>query len=51
MMLNHVREPKAAASLQAAVESVYRSGKGLTADVGGHSSTLEFADTVIAALR
>jgi isocitrate dehydrogenase (NAD+) len=50
MMLKHVREPKAAASLQAAVESVYRTGKGLTADVGGKSSTLEFADAVIAAL-
>jgi isocitrate dehydrogenase (NAD+) len=51
LMLKHVKELKAAERLQAAVEAVYISGKGLTKDVGGTATTAEFADAVIAELR
>jgi isocitrate dehydrogenase (NAD+) len=51
MLLNHVKEEKAAARLQSAVEAVYASGEKLTPDVGGNATTAEFADTVIASLQ
>ena len=51
MMLTHLGEPEAAHKLQSAVETVYREGKYLTGDVGGSSSTLEFADAVVKAIR
>jgi isocitrate dehydrogenase (NAD+) len=51
LMLKHVKEHKAASSLQAAVEAVYQAGETLTADVGGKATTEEFTSAVIAALR
>lgn len=51
MLLTHIGEPQAAHKLQSAVEAVYREGKYLTGDVGGSSSTLEFADAVIKAIK
>ncbi len=50
MMLDHVKEPEAAARLQKAVEAVYAEGKHLTPDVGGKANTKEFTDAVIAKL-
>jgi len=50
MMLDHVKEPAAAARLQKAVEAVYAEGKHLTPDVGGKANTKEFTDAVIAKL-
>jgi isocitrate dehydrogenase (NAD+) len=51
MMLTHMSEPQAAHKLQSAVEAVYRDGKYLTGDVGGSSSTLEFADAVVKSIK
>jgi isocitrate dehydrogenase (NAD+) len=51
MMLTHMSEPQAAHNLQSAVEAVYREGKYLTGDVGGSSSTLEFADAVVKSVK
>jgi isocitrate dehydrogenase (NAD+) len=51
MMLTHMSEPQAAHQLQSAVEAVYREGKYLTGDVGGSSSTLEFADAVVKSIK
>ena len=51
MMLTHMNEPQAAHKLQSAVEAVYREGKYLTGDVGGSSSTTEFADAVVKAIQ
>jgi isocitrate dehydrogenase (NAD+) len=50
MMLDHVKEPAAAARLQKAVEAVYAEGKHLTPDVGGKANTKGFTDAVIAKL-
>ena len=51
MMLIHLKEYEAAQRLQAAVERVYAAGKHTTRDVGGKSSTREFTDAVVEALR
>ncbi len=51
MMLTHMNEPQAAHKLQSAVEAVYREGKYLTGDVGGSSSTTEFADAVVKVIQ
>jgi isocitrate dehydrogenase (NAD+) len=51
MLLKHVKEPAAAARLQAAVEAVYVAGDSLTPDVGGKASTTQFADAVISRLN
>jgi isocitrate dehydrogenase (NAD+) len=51
MMLIHMGEKEAAHKLQTAVESVYKQGKHLTGDVGGSSSTEEFTDAVLRAVR
>jgi isocitrate dehydrogenase (NAD+) len=51
MLLTHLGEKEAAHRLQSAVESVYAEGKYLTADVGGTSSTIEFTDAVVKALK
>ena len=51
MLLTHLGEKDAAHRLQSAVEKVYAEGKYLTADVGGSSSTIEFTDAVVSALK
>ncbi|HXR76878.1 MAG TPA: isocitrate/isopropylmalate dehydrogenase family protein [Bryobacteraceae bacterium] len=51
MMLTHLGENDAAHKLQSAVEAVYREGKHLTGDVGGDSSTADFTDAVLRALK
>lgn len=50
LMLAHLGEGKAAASIESAVEKVIGEGKVLTVDMGGTASTEEFATAVIAAL-
>ncbi|MDD3395254.1 MAG: isocitrate/isopropylmalate dehydrogenase family protein [Clostridia bacterium] len=50
LMLAHLGEGEAAASIESAVEKVIGEGKVLTVDMGGTASTEEFADAVIAAL-
>ncbi len=50
LMLAHLGEAEAAASITRAVTSVIAAGKMLTQDMGGNASTEEFADAVIAAL-
>ena len=51
LMLTHLKELDAAKRLQAAVEKVYARKRHTTGDVGGHASTEEFTDAVIAALE
>jgi isocitrate dehydrogenase (NAD+) len=51
MMLSHLGEKEAAHKLQSAVEAVYREGKHLTRDVGGSSSTADFTDAILRALK
>ncbi len=50
LMLAHLGEAEAAASITHAVTTVIAAGKMLTQDMGGNASTEEFADAVIAAL-
>jgi isocitrate dehydrogenase (NAD+) len=50
MMLDHLGERSAARQIEAALEKVYRDGKHVTRDLGGHAGTHEFTDAVIAAL-
>ncbi|HBF66675.1 MAG TPA: NAD-dependent isocitrate dehydrogenase, partial [Clostridium sp.] len=50
LMLAHLGEGKAAASIEKAVEKVIDEGKVLTVDMGGTASTEEFAEAVISAL-
>ncbi|HTV60458.1 MAG TPA: isocitrate dehydrogenase (NAD(+)) [Verrucomicrobiae bacterium] len=47
MMLRHLGELLAAQKIEDALHHVYRERKTLTRDVGGQSSTTEFADAVI----
>ncbi len=47
LMLRHLGEQEAANRVKAAVHAVYREGKHLTRDMGGDSSTSEFADAVV----
>lgn len=51
MMLAHLGEAKAAASIEQAVTKVISEGKTLTQDMGGNASTEDFTDAVIAALK
>jgi isocitrate dehydrogenase (NAD+) len=51
MMLDHLGETNTARNIEAALHSVYVEGKHLTRDVGGKSSTGEFTDAMIAAMR
>ena len=50
-MLRHLGEQDVANRVRAAVHSVYREGKHLTRDMGGKTSTNEFADAVVAAIQ
>jgi isocitrate dehydrogenase (NAD+) len=47
MMLEHIGEAKAAARISGALETVLRAGTHLTADLGGHATTTQFADAII----
>jgi isocitrate dehydrogenase (NAD+) len=49
MMLRHIGERSAALKIEDALFKVYRTGKTLTRDVGGTSSTAEFTKAVIQA--
>ena len=51
LMLTHLKEFEAAGRLQSAVEKVYAGKRHTTGDVGGHASTEEFTDAVIAAMN
>ncbi len=51
LMLRHLGEQDAADKVKYAVHSVYREGKHITRDMGGTSSTNEFADAVIEAME
>lgn len=50
MMLRHLQFPSFSDRLETAVERVILEGKFRTKDLGGHSSTQEVVDAVIAAL-
>jgi len=50
LMLTHLKQFEAARRLQSAVEKVYAGKQHTTGDVGGHASTEEFTDAVIAAM-
>nr|WP_041468557.1 isocitrate dehydrogenase (NAD(+)) [Chloroherpeton thalassium] len=47
MMLEHIGEKPAADAIIKAVHQVYREGKALTKDMGGHASTEEFTAEII----
>src|SRR5213080_613448 len=47
LMLRHLKEPEAADRVHAALEKTYKEKLHLTRDMGGTSSTSEFADAVI----
>jgi isocitrate dehydrogenase (NAD+) len=51
LMLRHLGEQDAANKVKYAVHSVYRDGQHITRDMGGTSSTMEFADAVIEAME
>ena len=51
MLLSHIGESNAAHTLQSAIEAVYREGKHLTGDAGGTSSTDEFTEAVLKAVK
>jgi isocitrate dehydrogenase (NAD+) len=50
LMLYHLGERPAAQRIEAALHHVYREGKHHTKDLGGHATTEQFTDAVIAAL-
>jgi isocitrate dehydrogenase (NAD+) len=50
MMLEHIGDGARASTIRSALESTLKSGKALTHDLGGQSSTEEFTTAVIAAL-
>jgi len=51
LMLTHLKELGAANRLHGAIEAVYAAKKHTTGDVGGQSSTEEFTDAIIAAIK
>ncbi len=51
MMLNHIHEEAIGAKIKAAYNQVLVEGKVRTRDLGGSSSTDQFADAVIAAMK
>jgi isocitrate dehydrogenase (NAD+) len=51
LMLRHLGEQDAANKVKYAVHAVYREGQHITRDMGGTSSTNEFADAVIEAME
>ncbi|HVO95701.1 MAG TPA: isocitrate dehydrogenase (NAD(+)) [Terriglobales bacterium] len=46
MMLNHINERAAAKRISAALETVLKSGTGLTPDLGGSATTKQFAEAI-----
>ena len=48
LMLDHVDEHQKATRLREALDAQLRSEQGLTVDLGGQASTLDFADSIIA---
>ncbi|QZS56954.1 isocitrate/isopropylmalate dehydrogenase family protein [Rhodococcus opacus] len=50
MMLDYLGQDDPARRVRSAVHSVYAEGSCLTVDVGGHASTTDFTDAVVAAL-
>lgn len=51
LMLRHIEERKAANKIETAMLNVYRDGKIRTRDIGGTSSTNEFADAIIREMK
>ena len=51
LMLRHINEDAAAKRIEDALHKVYKAGKTLTRDVGGSSSTSEFTQAVIEAMK
>lgn len=51
LMLDHIGEQDKANRLREALDTKLRSGKGLTADLGGSAKTMEYADSIIAGLN
>jgi 3-isopropylmalate dehydrogenase len=51
MMLDYLGMEQPAASLERAVQEIYKNGKVLTYDQGGNASTTEFADAVLKRLN
>jgi isocitrate/isopropylmalate dehydrogenase len=45
-MLNHINERAAAKRISAALETVLKSGTGLTPDLGGSATTKQFAEAI-----
>ena len=50
MMLEHVGQAERGQRVRRAIEHTIRSGRAVTRDLGGHASTEEYTDAVIAAL-
>ena len=50
LMLKHLNERERASRIQAALEKVLAEGKGLTRDLGGQATTLDFTEAIIRAL-
>ena len=50
LMLRHLGQDDVAARIERAIHQVYREGRSLTRDVGGHASTEEFVAAVVGAL-
>jgi len=50
LMLNYIEERQAAEKIETALLKVFADGKVRTRDIGGTSSTDEFADTIISAM-
>jgi isocitrate dehydrogenase (NAD+) len=51
LMLDHIAEDAASERLRAALYAVYRTPRNLTPDVGGHRTTIGFANAVIGAVE
>ena len=51
MMLRHIDEQDAADRVEKAMLTVFKEGKVLTKDLGGHAKTEEFANEIIDKLR
>lgn len=51
LMLDHIGEGAASERLRAALHAVYRNPRNLTPDVGGHRTTIGFANAVIGAIE
>jgi len=51
LMLNYIEERQAAEKIETALLKVFADGKVRTRDIGGTSSTDEFADAIISAMN